>query len=348
MSGPLPVVTYLLGAWDLSICGDLLLQGVIFAQTAHYFALYDSDLAPLRLFVLGLLLLTTLKSMQMIAVLWVQNVVHFTDIRAAGMMYTTNWLQQINLGFGAFIAFYIQLFMCQRLWALCKNVYILLVLLAMFTFSLVAAFVAVGLTFNDQPIVRSTWISLHFGIVFGGDLLLCGSMAYYLLKHSKQVLPQTAGMLNAVLRITVQSAMPGAVCAMITLINSQIGEQSNALKPSTMVTIISSNFLPKLYALSAMWTLNSRRAILLARSTGQNTSSNEGQSGGRKTGVPASGGHGLGVELGDFGKVKQIQVRTQVQTTHHIDPEEAISVREHGLKSTEEDTEVGSTKSSLR
>ncbi|KAF7315753.1 hypothetical protein MIND_00091200 [Mycena indigotica] len=346
MSGPHDLVTYLLGAWDLSACGDLLLQGVIFAQTAHYFALYHSDLLALQMFVLGLLLLTTLKSMQMIAILWIQNVTNFIDIRAASMMFTTNWLQQINLAFGAFIAFYIQIFMCQRLWTLSKNVYIVLLMMTMFTFSLIAAFVGVSLTFNERAVVRSTWVSLYFRVVFGGDLLLCASTAYALLQHSRHVLPHTAGMLNAILKLTIQSAMPGALCAMITLITSQLGGPSRGATPATMLTIISSNLLPKLYALSAMWTLNSRHRILLSsRSTGHNTSSNEGQSGGRRTGGPSGS---RAVELGDFSKVNHIKVRTQVDTTQHTDSHSTpFSTRDHDHKAQEiEDTDAGSRKSS--
>ncbi|KAF7315750.1 hypothetical protein MIND_00090900 [Mycena indigotica] len=361
MSQPLPVVTYILGGWDLGVCGDLLLQGVIFAQISHYFSLYRSDGPALRMFVFGLLFLTTLKSMQMIAILWTQNVIYFTNIRAAATMFTSNWLEQINLGmsvfllidhystvlgFGGFITFCVQVFLCQRLWALSKNIYIVTILMAVFTFSLVAAFVAVGFTFNDKP-VRGTWISVHLGVVFGGDLLLCGSTAYFLLKHSKQVLPQTAGMLNAILKLTVQSAVPGALCAMVNLITSQTGDKLNPFNVSTMLSIISTDLLPKLYAISAMWTLNSRRAIQLAGSAGHNTSSIEGQSDRRRTGAPS------GVELGTFGKVQRIQVRTQVQTLHHTDDDDVV-VFAHGNdlkpKEMEElslDAESGSTKKGL-
>ncbi|KAF7316103.1 hypothetical protein MIND_00128400 [Mycena indigotica] len=335
------LITYALGGWDLSVAGDLLLQGVIFAQTAHYFTLYHSDLLALRLFVAGLLLFTTLKSMQMIAILWTQNVTHFTDVRGATMLFATNWLGQINLGFGASISFYIQIFMCQRLWSLSKNIYVVIVLVTMFTFSLAAAWAVVILTFNNR-LSSATWISVHFGVVLGGDLLLCGSMAFFLLKHSKHVLPQTAGMLNAILKLTIQSAMPGAICAMITVIASQTGDRSVLAKPSTTISIIASNVLPKLYALSAMWTLNSRRTILLSRSTGQNTSS-EGPSGGRRTG--ASGARAL--ELGDLGKGQHIQVRTHVQTTHHTDDE---ANRTHAERKAQEmdDIEASSTENSLR
>jgi len=84
----------------------------------------------------------------------------------------------------------------------------------------------------------------------------------------------------------------------------------------TMLAIMSNFMLPKLYAISAMWTLNSRKNIRLARSNRQNTSSTEGTSGRR--------GRTNNMELGALSlsgnrNVVPIQVRTHVQTTQHAD-----------------------------
>ncbi|KAJ7070565.1 hypothetical protein C8F01DRAFT_383679 [Mycena amicta] len=354
MSQHLPVVTYVLGGWDLSICGDLLLQGTLFAQFAHYITLYKSDIAALRAFVYGLFFLTTLKTVQCIAIMWTQNVRYFADIGSAAGMFNDNWLEQINLGFVAFLAFYVQVFYCQRLWALSKNVYVVIVVFAMFLFSLVAAFVAVAFTFANNDRNR-TWIAVHLGTVFAGDLILCGSTTYFLLKHSKQVLPQTAGMLNAILKLTFQSAAPAAICALVNLIGSQAGSHSQTANAYSMIAIIANDALPKLYAISAMWTLNSRKDILLARSAGQNTSSTEGRSGGlsggRRTGANGASG-ARPMELGALslgGKVQRIQVRTQVQTMHHTDDNifaghDDGDLKTMGIEEVSLDAESGSTR----
>ncbi|KAF7307362.1 hypothetical protein MIND_00530300 [Mycena indigotica] len=317
-----PLVFSALGGWDLGICGDLILQGVIFAQIAHYFNLYRSDVPALRAFVFGLLFLTTLRSMQMIAIMWVQNVEYFTDIDGAVGMFFSHWLMKISVAFGASISFYVQMFLCHRLWVLSKNLYVVALLLFVFIFALVAALILMAFTFNisTSQDLRNTFLSLHVGVVFGGDLLLCLTTAYFLLKTSKQVLPQTAGMLNAILKLTFQTAAPGAVCAMINLITSRLASTPNPYNTSLLISVIATDILPKIYALSAMWTLNSRRSIRVGGSSGQD-SSTEGPSGGRRTGT--SGGRG-GVELGTFGKVQRIQVRTQVQTAQHTDEDGAM------------------------
>ncbi|KAF7315771.1 hypothetical protein MIND_00093100 [Mycena indigotica] len=362
-----PVIVYVLGGWDLGICGDLLLQGVIFAQISHYFTLYHSDVPALRLFVYGLILLTTLKSMQMIGVLWVQNVIHFADLNAAALMFRTHWLEQISLGneqlsnhFHIFIShtrlWRLHILLCAfvslspslGLQVLCKNIYIVGTLVAIFCFAFIAVVVTTVFTFRNVELLGGIWLSIHIGVVFGGDVLLCLTTAYFLLKHSKQVLPQTAGMLNAILRLTFQSAAPGAVCAMMNLVTSRTSvNPSNPFNVSLMLSVITSNLLPKLYAFSAMWTLNSRRSIRLAASSGRNTSSNEGPSGGRRTG--ASGGRG--VELGTFGGVQRIQVRTQVQTTHHTDEDSAMFGQDEAdrkARGMEEEASLETNKRGLR
>ncbi|KAJ7654908.1 hypothetical protein B0H17DRAFT_1214147 [Mycena rosella] len=310
---PLPVVTFVLGAWDLGISGDLLLQGVLFAQFTHYFDLYKKDILLLRAFVGGLLVLTTLKSMQCLALLWVQNVVHFVDVFGALNMFSQFWLSNINIILVALIAFYVQLFFCQRLWAISKNIYIVVLIVALFGFALLAAFVATAFLFSDRTSPLRQWLAIHLATVFAGDLILCASSIYFLLHHSTGAMPQTASMLKSIIKLTFQSAAPAAICALVNLICSQGGNVGSATGFS-MLAIIANTLLPKLYAISAMWTLNSRRDLRLARSNGQNTSSTEGTSGRRAR----TNNVELGILSGAGNRVP-IQVRTQVQTVQHSD-----------------------------
>ncbi|KAJ7888559.1 hypothetical protein B0H14DRAFT_3855940 [Mycena olivaceomarginata] len=308
----IPVITYVLGGWDLGVSGDLILQGVLFAQFAHYLTLYTKDIMFLRAYVMVLLLTTTLKTVQVLVIMWFQNVVFFTDIGGAANMFFNFWPSQMNLSFVALIAFYVQVFFCQRLWVISRNVYVVVLLGSLFLIALVAAFVASAATFKDDSYLAREWLAIHLGIVFAGDLILCGSTAYFLLIRSKQVSPQTAGMLNAILKLTFQSAAPAAFCALINLVCSQAGNTSATSNGWSMCAIISNTILPKLYAISAMWTLNSRKDIRLARSNGQTTSSGDGPSGRRRTN---------NVELGVISGARNIpiQVRTQVQTIQRAD-----------------------------
>ncbi|KAF8195214.1 hypothetical protein K438DRAFT_2017224 [Mycena galopus ATCC 62051] len=265
MSTP-PEVASVLGGWDIGISGDLLLQGIIFAQFAHYTALYKNDILLLRAFVWGLLFLTTLKSVQGLATIWIQNVQHFMDVEGAVALFQTAWFLQINVSFVAVIAFYVQMFFCYRLWVISKNIYMVALISVLFGFALLSAFVSTAFTFKSDFSPIDRWISIHLGTFVAGDLLLCGSTVYFLTQHSKEALPATAGMLAALLKLTIQSAAPAATCAFLNLIATQVPTKAKPFDGWSMISIIMNNWLPKLYAFSALWTLNTRKNI--ARSGG--------------------------------------------------------------------------------
>ncbi|KAJ7729700.1 hypothetical protein DFH07DRAFT_849899 [Mycena maculata] len=113
---------------------------------------------------------------------------------------------------------------------------------------------------------------------------------------------------SVLLRLTTSWDRLAAICALINFICSQSGNKAATANVFSMLAIISNNILPKLYAISTLWTLNSRRNIRLARSNGQNTSSTEGRVGG-----------GGASSLGTFRNSGAIQVRTQVQTIQRSD-----------------------------
>ncbi|KAJ7482023.1 hypothetical protein FB451DRAFT_1444893 [Mycena latifolia] len=307
----IPVVTFVLGGWNLGIAADLILQGVVFAQIAHYMTLYQKDILPLRAFVWGLLFATTLKSAQILTILWVQNVQYFTNIDAAAGMFYDFWASQADLILVGLIALYVQLFFCQRLWAISKNGYLVGGIIALFIFALLAAIVATVFSVTRADARATHWLAAHLGTVLAGDLFLCAGTTFYLLRRSREALPQTSGMLDSILRLTFQSAAPAALCALINLVCTQTtpGQTTGWV----MMSIIANQTLPKLYAISAMWTLNARKNIRLARSHGQTTSSNDNTPSGRRR----TNNVELGALSGHHGVA--IQVRTQVQTLRQTD-----------------------------
>ncbi|KAJ7199038.1 hypothetical protein GGX14DRAFT_573117 [Mycena pura] len=267
-----PAITYFLGGWDLGICADLMLQGVLFAQIAHYTALYDTDVLVLRVFVAVLLIITTLKTAQGLTLLWILNVQHFMDVDAALSLFTTSWITSINLALIGVIALYVQLFFCARLWWISNNLYIVAVIVTLFIFALIAAYI---FTFvgNSKNV---TWFIIHLGSVFAGDVLLCGSTIYALLYHSRHVSAQTAGILSSLTKLAFQSAAPAVVCALITLVSTVAWDRTTP-NGYMLLALVANHMLPKLYAISAMWTLNSRRSIRRAHSIGPRSSSPMGE-----------------------------------------------------------------------
>ncbi|KAJ6481362.1 hypothetical protein DFH09DRAFT_1341262 [Mycena vulgaris] len=307
------LITFFLGGWDLAICVDLIFQGIIFAQVAHYTTLCEKDVL-LRAFVAVLLIITTLKSAQGLVILWIQNVEYFMNLNAALGMSTNSWTTELNLTLVALIAFYVQLFFCKRLWAISGNIYIVALVVALFVFALVAAIVSSVFTFAGQ-LKNVTWIEIHLATVFAGDVLLCGSTIYFLLYHSSYVSPKTAGLLHSIMKLTFQSAAPAAVCALISLVCTLAWNRTTP-NAYVMLAIIANNVLPKLYAISAMWTLNSRRSIRQAHS-----------STGRKGSAATSGHrHTNSIELqssiqwASSDRSAAIHVQPEVETTQYTEP----------------------------
>ncbi|KAF7353982.1 hypothetical protein MVEN_01084800 [Mycena venus] len=254
------------GVLDLASDADLFLQGVLCAQFAHYVNANGRDSWLMKLFVAGLALLTTLKTAQILAIRWIQNVRLFENLEAISNLWHTQWISEPTILLEAIITFYVQVFFCHRLWTLSHNVYVVVVAMILFIFALAAASAA---TYFFTHIPLSTiWIAVHLVVAMGGYLLQTGSIVFYLLRHTKTVLHcgPTASILNSLLRLTIQSAAPGTVCALInfasTIVTVRLHPATlSGLSAPLVVAAVSNVMLPKLYAVAAMWTLNSREEI---------------------------------------------------------------------------------------
>ncbi|KAJ6462454.1 hypothetical protein C8R45DRAFT_1026822 [Mycena sanguinolenta] len=243
---------------------DLFLQGVLCAQLAHYISNVDvRESAMIKLFVVGLALLTTLKSVQVLAVAWIWHTTLLADdLDALSEFLWTNWLPGLTLILQAVITFYVQTFFCYRLWVLSHNIYIVAIAMTIFVVALAAAAVATHF-FGSVQKVSFIWYTMHVGVTAGGDIIQTGGIVFYLLRHSKNALRRgpTASMLNSLLRVTIQSAAPATFCALLNFITNVSDPGGSGITVQATVSGITGVFLPKCYAVAAMWTLNSREGI---------------------------------------------------------------------------------------
>ncbi|KAJ7348294.1 hypothetical protein DFH08DRAFT_936353, partial [Mycena albidolilacea] len=240
--------TYTLGAWF-----------------AHYLSPNKRDTIWMKLFVAGLVLLTMLKSLQSLAMMWIQNVTLFGDREAGFNLWHTHWVWCTSLTLEAITAFYVQMFFCCRLWAISRNAYLVIICITLFLFALVSGLVGTFYLFTSTLELAILWGEIHLGVVLCGDLLLTGSTIWYLLRHLHQCAlarGPAATILNRLRQITLQSAAPAALCASINFAGNM---RTNAMTwIPALISTISNMVLPQLYVWSAMWTLNSREEICLA------------------------------------------------------------------------------------
>ncbi|KAK0213622.1 hypothetical protein IW262DRAFT_1410506 [Armillaria fumosa] len=256
-----------LGPWLVGLCLDLLLQGVLTSQFSNYYSWYSNTDGYRFTVAVGVLaVVTALKSIQCFVIVWVQQIVYFNDFDSAADMRNTTWYERCNTLFVGLIALYVQFYFCYRLYAISKLWWIVAPILFLYLFAVGSVAAAIHYISNSQESNNlAPWLSAHYAIVFAGDVLLAGTTAYFLLKTKKDVLPQTVGIINALIRLTFQTATPAAVCALINLIFIYLKNPN--------ITGFSNVFIqaqPKLYAISMMWTLNARRRIRVANgSSGQ-------------------------------------------------------------------------------
>ncbi|KAK0213625.1 hypothetical protein IW262DRAFT_1410535 [Armillaria fumosa] len=267
---------FFLGPWLVGLCLDLFLQGIVSSQFSNYYSWYGkTDGIGLKVAVGVLAIATSLKSIQCFAIVWIQLIDNFLDLQTAVNMRFVTWYQIGNPLMVAFIGFYVQMYFCYRLWVVSKLWWVPLPIISLFLFALIAAMVVTHYLAIFDPKLAS-WLSAHYATVFVADLLLCSSTAYFLLKTKKNVLPQTVGLINALIRLTFQTAAPAVLCALLNLIFVYLHSDETKSVSNAFIQA-----LPKLYAVSMMWTLNSRRSIRVSHGSGKSGSTSNEPSGPR-------------------------------------------------------------------
>ncbi|KAJ7203198.1 hypothetical protein C8J57DRAFT_1735362 [Mycena rebaudengoi] len=197
------------------------------------------------------------------------------------------------------ICFYVQLYFCFRLYIVSGRIWIVGPIALLFLFAFVAMAVATYFISRSAAKEITMW-SLYLGFFTVLDHRI-------LFDQDKEgSLPQTAGLINALVRLTFQTAVPGALCAMLNLVFSQY-KPGGPGRISTAFNMM----LPKLYAISMIWTPNARRGIRMANSKRRLKNSSNGSPGSRSRGPPRRVTDS-DVELGP------IQVLTQTTETHIV------------------------------
>ncbi|KAJ6506963.1 hypothetical protein C8R45DRAFT_1208888 [Mycena sanguinolenta] len=325
-AGEETLIKFFLGPWLIGSCIELVLMGVLSCQLVSYYNWYPEDGRGLRLAVAILCILNLLKSGEGFASLWIFLIDHFGDIQYDLGLSITGWWDTANPLMVATLDFYVQWYFCTRLWAISRKSWVAAPIFLLFVFGLLSMVAGTYYietaqeqqvtdwykTFADSRVeeaLNNVAVAAHLGSVFAGDVILSATTAFFLIRTKKTVLStQTAELLRALIPLTFQTAAPAALIAMFNLVFSQMYRTKQPLLG--FVEIGFNQVLPKLYAMSMMYTLNARRAIRSRVSgsrngSGNGSSANEPSLGGRVQPRHANGD----VELG------RIHVSTQRETT---------------------------------
>ncbi|CAK5270121.1 unnamed protein product [Mycena citricolor] len=254
--------------------------GILLGQFATYIShgFHRTDFLALRIWVAGLFVLMLFKSLYGLALIHIQVTTNFLDLEgalrlgastAAGLGYTWVMLS----------VYYVELFFCWRLWTLSRRLWIPGALALIFTAAIICGIFSNSLVGPKLGHIRE-WDAAYLIAVFVGDTLLSGSIIYVLhvsrpgtlrprdvhrltkrQGQSRQVTRNTASVLQRIAILTILCAAPAAVCSLVLIVSSQLVANWVSGGGALAVAIVSEHLLPKLYAFSAMWTLNARKAI---------------------------------------------------------------------------------------
>ncbi|KAF8185482.1 hypothetical protein K438DRAFT_1973791 [Mycena galopus ATCC 62051] len=292
-----------LGPWLVGGYLDVFLQGILLTQFRNYFTWYQDDKMSLRVIVAILLVGHILKTIHAFAIVWIQNIAYFGDLQGAILLnYTTWWQSGAPLIDGIF-GFYVQLYFCYRLWMISKRLIVVVPVAIIFLFAFLSIVVATYFIAISNLLQISNWFAAHLGSVFAGDVCMTSLTAYFLIKSKADVLPQMVGLINSLVRLTFQTAAPAAIWQVHP--NAMVDPN---LSGSGITSTAFNEIMPKLYAISMMYTLNSRHSIR-ASHLGVTANSNE------ITGGRSRGARRQDIELGQIQVVTQ--TRTQVDVFEH-------------------------------
>ncbi|KAJ7822823.1 hypothetical protein B0H14DRAFT_2598272 [Mycena olivaceomarginata] len=286
----------------IGCCLDLVLQGTLLIQ---YYVLYPRDKIYLKTAVAGLCLLTILKSAQSLSLtkakaplsgttlLFLRQLPRRNPVELYHMLSGFRW-ETGNPLMVAVIGSYVQAYFCYRLYAISGSIYVVAPLAAIFLFALVAMAVATYFITVQDIAKIPVWFNAHLGSVFGGFKLTPGNPDPRSPKYSRR---RASHFDDGLLPAAVAEARPAAIrstdrqppstdlpnrCTSGTLVNASESTSLFSVRftgDKALFSLVFNMPLPKLYAISMMFTLNARRRIRLSGRSGQYGSSSGGRSG---------------------------------------------------------------------
>ncbi|KAI0755216.1 hypothetical protein C8Q80DRAFT_418356 [Daedaleopsis nitida] len=245
-----PVVE-IYGPIFLGVVFNIALYGIMITQTYLYFQVFRKDKTWMKLFVFTLFFCDTLNCCLDVAFLYIPLVNNFGN---TDKVIVSTWVFATDPFMTAFIAALVQLFFAWRVKVLTSNIFAVAVIVICSIAQLCGGLgtsIAVGMIpafveFQKFKVIVIVWLA--FSAV--ADTLITAALVWHLRKN-KTGMVFTDDIINKIIRLTVQTGLITALCAIIDLILFLVS-------PSGLHLIFNLP-LSKLYTNSLMSSLNSRQ-----------------------------------------------------------------------------------------
>ncbi|KAJ6498292.1 hypothetical protein DFH09DRAFT_334328 [Mycena vulgaris] len=308
-----------LGAWVIAGFLDAVLLGVVLCQAGTFFKSPRSQEGlgrHYRWLVMLVILLSVLKTSQGIAIVWVQNVEQFTNPDVARTLVAKAWWQVSTPLMTGIMAVVVQSFFASRFYMLARNIYLTVTIGC----SMLLGFAGVCLSLNSIIIGdakgKVMWLLVHLVCAFLTDLFITVGTCYALRKRSSGGLASMSPLINRLLRLVFESAIPPTIVAAIDLVMTQTLSSNHLLWH-----LVLNYALSKLYAISLLYTLNCVNEYRERQALSHERVTSSGSRG--KIRLTKRGD----LELGNVVRSNKDQVYVQTQIISHVSPSESVEER---------------------
>ncbi|KAJ7583663.1 hypothetical protein C8J56DRAFT_1055404 [Mycena floridula] len=241
-----------LGPWVIGGALDCILMGVVFCQIQHFFknrlrcdsSQFDTILASVAL------ALSILKTTQVVAIIWEQNVMSFGDPDAARKLANGAWWQASAPLLTAATGFCVQSFFAYRFFRLTANYPVVLIVALAMLLGLVGACMSTYYILRNQIKLKVTWLMIHLVCVCSADIMITVGTVFAL-NRTNSGLQSTTSLVRRLLRLVFEAAIPPACIATVDLILTQ------TLGSHLLWHLVTNYLLSKAYIVSLLFTLNS-------------------------------------------------------------------------------------------
>lgn len=251
-----------MGPWLVGAELDFLLQGILWVMSARYFRQHKNDKRVYYYFVIFINVLSFGKTVQSFLIVWDKFITKFGHYMSL-VEDNPTWQATEPLT-TSIVGACVQAFFIYRLFKLLGRVWPLyIVILGCSMMGVGGAVWLTVLIYNPPALTSAPAAFVHYGElanqavtlmlagVFVADFFITGSMIFHLL-HSKGGFESTDGLIDRLVQITWTSALPPTICAVFNL-GFYVGQAN-----TSVVHLALNMALSKLYAISAVYTLNAR------------------------------------------------------------------------------------------
>ncbi|KAJ7505734.1 hypothetical protein B0H11DRAFT_1975912 [Mycena galericulata] len=309
-----------LGPWVLGAFVDCILMGVVFCQAVTFFRTRGQHVSSAlqqyyRGLVITVILLSMLKTAQCIGVVWVQNVLDFANPDVARLLVAKAWWQVSMPLMTGIIGVTVQSFFCLRFYMFSRNWMLCVPILCAMCLGLAGVCLSLASILAGNAKAKVMWLLVHLVGVFVADFLITAGTIYSLQKHNSG-LERTTQLINRLLRLVFESAVPPTLIATTDLIMTQ------TLGSKLLWHLFINMLLGKVYVVSLLYTLNSINEYRVRDQSSHEVYSYNNNGRGSRV-------RQTNLELSPRGAKDKDQIFIQTQVSTHISPSSPSPIERH-------------------